>query len=146
ISLRRCHDDYFLGVAEEFDAREGLSGMRDLSAESLLRFEQELPSFRVALAGLLERGEHEEALRLGAALWRFWLKRAQYRGAADWLEKAPIDDASLSVDVRAAALEAAGGIAFYTYDDVDRAEKYWREMPAPRPGKKARAGLGAGRG
>jgi tetratricopeptide (TPR) repeat protein len=29
--------------------------------------------------------------------------------------------------VRAAALEAAGGIAFYTYDDVDRAERYWRE-------------------
>ena len=34
-SLRRRHDDYFLGVAEELDARERLSGMRDLSAESL---------------------------------------------------------------------------------------------------------------
>ena len=37
-SLRRRHDDYFLAVAEELDARERLSGMRDLSAESLRPF------------------------------------------------------------------------------------------------------------
>jgi predicted ATPase/class 3 adenylate cyclase len=126
-SLRRRHDDYFLGVAEELDARERLSGMRDLSAESLNRFERELPSFRAALAGLLEDGRREGALRLGAALWRFWLNRAQYRDAADWLEKAPIDDATLHLDVRASALGAAGGIAYYTHDDVDGAERYWRE-------------------
>jgi tetratricopeptide (TPR) repeat protein len=104
-----------------------LSGMRDLSAESLNRFERELPSFRAALAGLLEDGRREGALRLGAALWRFWLNRAQYRDAADWLEKAPIDDATLHLDVRASALGAAGGIAYYTHDDVDGAERYWRE-------------------
>jgi predicted ATPase/class 3 adenylate cyclase len=126
-SFRLRHDDYFLGVAEELDARERLSGMRDLSAESLDRFERELPSFRAALAGLLEAGRHESALRLGAALWRFWLNRAQYRDAADWLEKAPIDDTTLPLDVRAAALGAAGGIAYYTHDDVDRAERFWRE-------------------
>jgi predicted ATPase/class 3 adenylate cyclase len=126
-SLRRRHDDYFLGVAEELDARERWSGMRDLSAESLNRFERELPSFRAALAGLLEDGRHEGALRVGAALWRFWLNRAQYRDAADWLERAPIDDATLPLDVRAAALGAAGGIAYYTHDDVDGAERYWRE-------------------
>ena len=67
----------------------GMSGMRDLSAESLIRFERELPSFRAALAGLLEDGRHEGALRLGAALWRFWLNRAQYHDAAEWLERAP---------------------------------------------------------
>jgi predicted ATPase/class 3 adenylate cyclase len=125
--LRRRHDDYFVAVAEELDARERLSGMRDLSAESLGRFERELPSFRGALAGLSEGGRHEGALRLGAALWRFWLNRAQYRDAADWLEKAPLDDATLPLDVRAAALGAAGGVAYYTHDDVDGAEKYWRE-------------------
>ncbi len=58
-SLRRRHDDYFLAVAEELDARERLSGMRDLSAESLSRFERELPSFRATLAGLSEDGRHE---------------------------------------------------------------------------------------
>src|SRR5262249_2389102 len=126
-SLHRRHDDYFLGVAEELDALERLSGMRDLSAESLDRFERELPSFRAALAGFLEVGRREGALRLGAALWRFWLNRAQYRDAADWLSKAPLDDATLPLDVRAAALGAAGGIAYYTHDDVDGAERFWRE-------------------
>jgi predicted ATPase/class 3 adenylate cyclase len=126
-SLRRHHDDYFLAVAEELDARERLSGMRDLSADSLDRFERELPSFRAALAGLLEAGRREGALRLGAALWRFWLNRTQYRDAAEWLERAPVEDATLPVDIRAAALGAAGGIAYYTHDDIDGAERFWRE-------------------
>jgi predicted ATPase/class 3 adenylate cyclase len=126
-SLRRRHDDYFLAVAEELDARDRLSGMRDLSAESLTRFERELPSFRAALAGLSEGGRDEGTLRLGAALWRFWLNRAQYRDAADWLEKAPLDDATLPLDVRAPALGAAGAVAYYTDDDVDGAETFWRE-------------------
>jgi predicted ATPase/class 3 adenylate cyclase len=131
-SLRRRHDDYFLAVAEELDARERLSGMRDLSAASLSRFELELPSFRATLAGQLESGRRVGVLRLGAALWRFWLNRAQYRDAADWLESAPVHDTSLPLDVRAAALGAAGGIAFYTHDDVDGADKYWREGLALR--------------
>jgi predicted ATPase/class 3 adenylate cyclase len=126
-SLRRRHDDYFIAVAEELDARERLSGMRELSAESLNRFELELPGFRATLAGLVEGGQHEGTARLGAALWRFWINRAQYRDAADWLEKAPLDDKTLPLNVRAAALGAAGGIAYYTHDDVDAAERFWRE-------------------
>ena len=126
--LRRRHDDYFVAVAEELDERERWSGMRDLSAESLDRFELELPSFRAALAGLAAGGRHEGIARLGA-LWRFWLNRAQYHDAAEWLAeaKAALDDAALPSDVRAAALGAAGAIAFYTHDDVDGAEAFWRE-------------------
>jgi tetratricopeptide (TPR) repeat protein len=126
-SLRRRHDDYFLGVAEELDARERHSGMRELSAQSLFRFERELPGFRAALAGLVEDGRSEGALRLGAALWRFWLNRAQYHDAAEWLEHAAVDDPTVPLDVRAAALGAAGGIAFYVHDDVDRADAFWQQ-------------------
>jgi tetratricopeptide (TPR) repeat protein len=131
-SLRGRHDDYFLGVAEELDARERQSGMRELSAQSLLRFEEELPSFRATLTGLVEDGRREGALRLGAALWRFWLNRAQYHDAAQWLEHAAVDDPTVPLDVRAAALGAAGGIAFYVHDDVDRADAFWREGPELR--------------
>jgi predicted ATPase/class 3 adenylate cyclase len=126
-SLRRRHDDYFLRVAEEIDAREPHSGKTELSAESLIRFERELPNFRSALAGLVEDGRREGALRLGAALWRFWLNRAQYHDAAEWLEHAAVDDPALPLDLRAAALGAAGGIAFWVHDDVDRAETFWQE-------------------
>jgi predicted ATPase/class 3 adenylate cyclase len=126
-SVRRRHDEYFLGVAEELDQRERPSGMRDLSAESLNRFGRELPAFRAALTGLLEDGRRVDVLRLGAALWRFWLNRAQYRDAGAWLESAPVDDAALPLDVRAAALAAAGAIAYYVHDDVDAAEAFWRE-------------------
>jgi tetratricopeptide (TPR) repeat protein len=101
--------------------------MRELRAESLIRFERELPSFRAALAGLVEDGRSEGALRLGAALWRFWLNRTQYHDAAEWLEHAAVADPTRPIDVRAGALGAAGGIAFYVHDDVDRAEKFWRE-------------------
>jgi predicted ATPase/class 3 adenylate cyclase len=142
-SLRRRHDDYFVGVAEELESGERLSGLRDLSAESLDRFERELPSFRAALSGLLESRRHEGVLRLGAALWRFWLNRAQYRDAADWLEKAPIADATLPSNVRAAALGAAGGIAYFTHDDVDGAERYWREGLELRRGQDDPVDLGA---
>ena len=82
--------------------------MRELSAESLVRFERELPSFRAALARLVEDGSNEGALRLGAALWRFWLNRAQYHDAAEWLEHAAVDDPTLPMDVRAAALRGGG--------------------------------------
>jgi predicted ATPase len=126
-SLRRRHDDYFLGVAEELEAREPLSGMRDLSSEGLDRFGREVPNFRAALAGLLGDGRHEGVLRLGTALSRFWLNRAEYRDAANWLERAPMDDTTLPLDVRAAALAAGGAIAIYVHDDVDRAETLWRE-------------------
>jgi predicted ATPase len=107
-SLRGRHDDYFLGVAEALDASEPTSGLRDLSSEGLDRFGQELPNFRATRAGLIESGRPEGVLRLGAALSRFWLNTAQYRDAAEWLERAPLDDTTLSLDVRAAALSAAG--------------------------------------
>jgi predicted ATPase/class 3 adenylate cyclase len=142
-SLRRRHDDYFLDVAEELDSRERLSGLRDLSADSLNRFERELPSLRATLSGLLESSRHEGVLRLGAALWRFWLNRAQYHDAANWLERAPIDDATLPLDVRAAALGAAGGIAYFTHDDVDGAERYWRIGLELRRGQEDPLELGA---
>ena len=126
-SLRRRHDDFFLGVAAELDVVGGLFGMRDLHSPSLERFEQELPNFRAALFGVLEDGRRENVLRFGAALWRFWLNRAQYRDAAEWLDRAPLEDTALPLDVRAAALGAGGAIAYYVHDDVDRAEALWRE-------------------
>jgi non-specific serine/threonine protein kinase len=125
-ALRRRHDDYFLGVAEELNARERLSGPRDLSPRSLARFEREQPNFRAALAGLLRDERRDEVLRLGSALRGFWLVRTQYPDALEWLEHAPLDDVSQPAESRAAALASAGMIAFYVLDDVDRADALWQ--------------------
>ena len=125
-TLRRGHDDYFLALAEELNDRERQMGTRDLSSESRARFDRELPNLRAALIGLVEAGRKEEVLRFGAALWRFWLNGTQYRDAAAWLEQAPLGDETSSEEVRDAALTAAGAIAFYVHDDVDRAEEYWQ--------------------
>jgi predicted ATPase len=125
-ALRQRHDDYFLALAEELRARERASGPRDLSADSLARFDQELPSFRATLAGLVEGDRRAELLRLGAALARFWLARTQYRDAADWLAIAPLDDPTVPSEIRAPALDVAGAIAFFVNDDVDSAETFWQ--------------------
>lgn len=125
-SLQRRHDDYFLGVAQQLQPDAGSSGARNLRPESIARFEYELPNFRATLRSLLDADLREEVLRLGAALWRFWLNKTQYRDAAEWLARAPIDDATGPTDARAAALTAAGAIAFYVHDDVDRAETLWQ--------------------
>ena len=125
-SLQRRHDDYFIGVAQQLQADAGSTGARNLRPESLARFEYELPNFRATLRSLLDADRREEVLRLGAALWRFWLNKTQYRDAADWLGRAPIDDETGLRDVRAGALAAAGAIAYYVHDDVDRAETLWQ--------------------
>src|SRR4030095_13298728 len=44
---------------------------------------------------------------------------------------------------RAAALGAAGGIAYYTHDDVDAAERFWREGLELRRVQDDPRGLGA---
>ena len=124
-SLSRRHDDYFLGVAEELDARERHSGMRG-QRPSLSPLRAELPSFRAALAGLVEDGRSEGALRLGAALGGSGSTGRNITMRAEWLEHAPVDDPTAPIDVRAAP-RGRGGIAFYVHDDVDRADAFWRE-------------------
>ena len=126
-ALQRARDRYFLTLAEELAERERLSAARDLGAGSRERFDRELPNFRAALASLLGQGRPDEILRLGAALWRFWLSRSEYQDAAEWLRTAPVDEVATTPEIRASALTAAGALAFYVHDDVDRAEAFWQK-------------------
>lgn len=143
VSVRRRHQEYFLELAEEFNARERAAGPRELSVPSLERLEQELPNLRAALAGFLEDEQADEVLRLGAALSRFWLDGAHYHDALQWLERAPLADSSLPAESRAAALSSAGAIAFFVFDDVERADLLWQESLELRRAQGDRAKLGA---
>jgi predicted ATPase/DNA-binding SARP family transcriptional activator/uncharacterized protein HemY len=73
--LARRHAGYFLSLAEQ-------AGPQLIGPEQgawLERLEREHDNLRAALDGLVERGETEEGLRLGAALGRFWEVRGHLR-------------------------------------------------------------------
>ena len=66
--LRRRHADYFLGLAEEAEPN-----LRGSPGDWLDRLEREHDNFRAALDRLEAVGRRRDlALRLAAALWRFW--------------------------------------------------------------------------
>jgi predicted ATPase/serine/threonine protein kinase len=72
-ATRRAHAAYYLVLAEE--------GAEDTAAhpEWLDRFEVEHDNFRVALDYLIKAGDADWALRIGAALFRFWETREHLR-------------------------------------------------------------------
>ena len=79
----------------------------------LERLEQEHDNLRATLSWLLARDEIEMALRLGGAVWVFWVLHAHCREGAQWLEKALARSSTVIAPVRAKALYAA---ASQTYD------------------------------
>src|SRR5215207_193782 len=66
--LRKRHAGYYLALAE--GAESELKGEGQVAW--LERFEREHDNLRAAMRWLLQRGELEEAARLGWALWLFW--------------------------------------------------------------------------
>jgi non-specific serine/threonine protein kinase len=71
VEYRGRHRDSYLTLAEQ--AEPELRG--PAQGEWLARLEQEHENLRAALAWSTERSEGEAGLRLGGALWRFWMVR-----------------------------------------------------------------------
>jgi predicted ATPase/DNA-binding CsgD family transcriptional regulator len=116
--VRRRHADFFLALAEEAEPR--LRGPQQKTC--LERLEAEHDNMRAALSWALERGEAELALRLGGALWWFWMMRGHYGEGRRWLEAALAMDGRVSPEARAMALAGVGGLAV-DQGDLDRAEE-----------------------
>jgi predicted ATPase/class 3 adenylate cyclase len=111
--LRRRHADVFLSLAERAEPNLlGREGKRWLD-----RLEPDHDNFRAALDWACSRGETEIALRMGGALWRFWLIRGHLPEARMRIERA-LALAGVRDHPRAwvKALEAAGGIAYWQFD------------------------------
>ena len=118
--LRRRFARWLLALAQE--AQPHLVGAEQ--AEWLQRLEIERDNVRGALEGSLRSGEAELALELATALGRFWWVRGAAEGLT-WLERG-LEDARVRSEVRAAALEAAGGAAWFA-GDHERALRLFEE-------------------
>jgi predicted ATPase/serine/threonine protein kinase len=104
VMTKRSHAAYCLVLAEECAAEGGAQ-----NAQSLDRFEIEHDNFRAALDWLVQSGEAEWGLRLGAALFRFWETGEYLSEGRDWLSKLlKVKGAAAATKPRARALFAAG--------------------------------------
>jgi predicted ATPase/class 3 adenylate cyclase len=112
-ATRRRHATYFLDLAEE--AEPELTGPRQ--AAWLNRLEAEHDNVRAALTWALQH-DAEAALRMTAALWRFWWIRGHLSEGYDWLERALGCDRAVAPAVRIRALYGAGALADLRRDDT----------------------------
>ena len=104
--LRDRHAGYYLALAESSDRELRGPGQ----VEALRRLASEREDLRVAFERLLER-DPPAALRLVAALWRFWFTSGHFREGRELLaaalERAPQEP----TEARASALVGAGLLA-----------------------------------
>src|SRR6266516_1423705 len=115
-STRHAHARYYLALAEQ--AEPALLDMRQSSW--LERLDRERGNLGAALHWLIECNETEAALRLVGALTQFWFLRGYLSEGLSLLERAVAasrpDETSVSPQVRAKALYAAGWLAFWQFD------------------------------
>jgi len=118
---RQAHALYYLRLSEE--AEPELGGPQQ--ALWLERLEREYDNLRAALRWFLERGEVEQgiemALRLAAALRRFWIVHGHWSEGRNFLERALAESKGVSAFVQAQALITAANLA-NMQADTDRAE------------------------
>ncbi len=125
VTIRDAHTAFFLSLAEE--AEPELTGPRQGDWFDLLELEHD--NLRTALSWALNRREANVALRLGAALGRFWMARGYLTEGRTWLERALATENPTPLPLRAAALMAAGSLAEHQ-NDYGPAERLHEEALA----------------
>lgn len=124
--IRRRHAMVFVALAEL--AQPHLLGAHQTTW--LDRLEREHDNLRAAVAWAIERAQAEVAMRLGAALWRFWQMRGHLHEGRDRLGTIlALPGTVEQPKERAKALEAAGGIAYWQADFA-AAERLYEESLA----------------
>lgn len=105
--LRRRHRDYYLHLAEQADANS--CGPRQYECGERLRVER-ANLFTALDYCVTVPGQERDGLRLGAALWFYWIASGFVRDGRYWLDRALQADPAPSRD-RARALWINGWIA-----------------------------------
>jgi predicted ATPase/DNA-binding CsgD family transcriptional regulator len=123
--IRRRYAAYFVALAEEAEPK--LTTVEQMIW--LERLEADHNNLRAVLSWSLGVGEPETALRLGAALSRFWFVRGYTNEGLGWLEEALSLSAKGAEPLRARALNGAGHLA-WSQGDLDRAQALREESLA----------------
>ncbi len=111
--VRDRHAAAFAALAEGAEGR--LFG--DERKSQLDRLELDHDNFRAALDWCIAKGRTEQALRVAAAIWRFWQMRGYLReGRARMEAVLALPGGDRFPEARKRALEAAGGIAYWQAD------------------------------
>jgi predicted ATPase/transcriptional regulator with XRE-family HTH domain len=135
-AIRQRHAQYFLALADAGPKREGIT---PLARRWFERVELNRLDFMAALNWLVQRGEVQLGLRLGGALWQFWVIRGYLSEGREALQSAlglaqgadlPLSDR----DAMAVAMNGAGHLALYQ-GDYEAAQSFaeaslalWREL------------------
>jgi DNA-binding CsgD family transcriptional regulator len=117
------HAAFFLALAEEAEAQ--LAGPEQ--RVWVERLEGEHDNLREALSWVLEQGEGARALRLGAALWRFWHVQGYLSEGISWMERVLAEGEQAASPVRVKALEGMGWLTQFQ-GDAERARATYEEM------------------
>jgi predicted ATPase len=111
--VRKRHALWFRDLAER--AAPHLTGPEQ--RRWLDELSREHDNVRVALRWAMDTEESETALRLAAAIWRFWYARGHLEEGRRWLEAAlGLPSSAEPTAPRARALTALGGLAYWQSD------------------------------
>lgn len=128
-ALRDAHLAAFADLAETL----GPASMGPDKRLTLDRLEEEHDNLRAAIGWAVDGGDIASGLRMGSALWRFWQMRGYLAEGLERLER--LLDAPRSHDhpaLRADALDAAAGIAYWQADPEASRRWYTEEVAARR--------------
>ncbi|MDQ4099170.1 MAG: NB-ARC domain-containing protein, partial [Chloroflexota bacterium] len=121
VTMQRAYAAYAVTMAEAIAPK--LIGPEQTMAYA--RLDSEYANLRSALSWSLDQGEGEIALRVGAALWRYWMTRGLLSEGRRLLDRALNMDASAAgPEVRATALYGAGALAEGQHDYARSKEAY----------------------
>jgi predicted ATPase len=132
--LRTRHRDWYVALAER--AEPELISLDQ--AIWLNRLEADAGNFRVALALALARRDGDVALRLAAAVWRFWRIRAYLTEGRRWLAEA-LDAAPAATRARSRGLFGATELAYLQGDFVEAERRAKENLALPPSSRDTRA-------
>ena len=111
-AVRRAHAAYYVALAEAAAPR--LTGVDQTAA--LAALERDHDNLRSALRWCLDGDQRETAVRLGGALWRFWLLHGHFSEGQRWCDDLLACDGGVLAGHWAKLLRGAGVLAFYQGD------------------------------